>query len=247
MDPGQFDDAEADSRIQIKNVVPDQSISYASIDQNLAHLDISSTEEDDDMPLSDSDDDDHYDLDDNYLNDEDWGYSQGDFTKQYNRLKQHIQASTSRPGARSATARSSANPAANADTSEAVVPIPASNRPRMADHAHNKYADQLAKFSGQYEQRLSTADFLASLPGAAVNPKFGQNVTKDKANRATVEQVLDPRTKLILFKMLNRGLLARIDGCVSTGKEVCPDSLWIWSVYLIRCKGECLSFDLSRA
>lgn len=38
-------------------------------------------------------------------------------------------------------------------------------------------------------------------------------------DRATVEQVLDPRTRLMLFKMLNHGILAEINGCVSTGKE----------------------------
>ncbi|XP_014487273.1 PREDICTED: serine/threonine-protein kinase RIO1 isoform X2 [Dinoponera quadriceps] len=43
--------------------------------------------------------------------------------------------------------------------------------------------------------------------------------TKDKQDRATVEQVLDARTKMILFKILNKGLIARIDGCISTGKE----------------------------
>jgi RIO kinase 1 len=38
-------------------------------------------------------------------------------------------------------------------------------------------------------------------------------------DRATVEQALDPRTRLVLFKMLNRGLFNAIHGCVSTGKE----------------------------
>jgi RIO kinase 1 len=38
-------------------------------------------------------------------------------------------------------------------------------------------------------------------------------------DRATSEQVLDPRTRLILFKLLNTGFLAEIDGCLSTGKE----------------------------
>uniref|UniRef100_A0A8D0T181 Serine/threonine-protein kinase RIO1 n=1 Tax=Sus scrofa TaxID=9823 RepID=A0A8D0T181_PIG len=42
---------------------------------------------------------------------------------------------------------------------------------------------------------------------------------KDKADRATVEQVLDPRTRMILFKMLTRGVIAEIHGCISTGKE----------------------------
>lgn len=34
-----------------------------------------------------------------------------------------------------------------------------------------------------------------------------------------VEQVLDPRTRMVLFKMLNRGVFTEINGCVSTGKE----------------------------
>ena len=42
---------------------------------------------------------------------------------------------------------------------------------------------------------------------------------QDKSDRATSEQVLDPRTRLILFKLLNSGYLAEIDGCLSTGKE----------------------------
>ena len=41
----------------------------------------------------------------------------------------------------------------------------------------------------------------------------------DRANRATSEQVLDPRTRMILFKLINRGLLNEINGCISTGKE----------------------------
>ncbi|CAJ1073216.1 serine/threonine-protein kinase RIO1 [Xyrichtys novacula] len=42
---------------------------------------------------------------------------------------------------------------------------------------------------------------------------------KDKSDRATVEQVLDPRTRMILFKMLSRGVISQINGCISTGKE----------------------------
>ena len=41
---------------------------------------------------------------------------------------------------------------------------------------------------------------------------------RDKADRATVEQAIDPRTRMVLFKMLNRRILQEINGCVSTGK-----------------------------
>lgn len=43
--------------------------------------------------------------------------------------------------------------------------------------------------------------------------------TKDKHDRATAEQVMDPRTRIILFKLLNRGTITEINGCISTGKE----------------------------
>lgn len=42
---------------------------------------------------------------------------------------------------------------------------------------------------------------------------------KDKADRATVDQVLDPRTIRILSKIVNQGHISEIHGCVSTGKE----------------------------
>lgn len=51
--------------------------------------------------------------------------------------------------------------------------------------------------------------------------KKGEKRVNDcgKDDRATSEQVLDPRTRLILFKLLNNGFLSAIDGCLSTGKE----------------------------
>lgn len=66
-----------------------------------------------------------------------------------------------------------------------------------------------------------------SLPNHATN-KLIQNAkkadadrirTKDKQDRATAEQVMDPRTRMILFKLLNRGVVTEINGCISTGKE----------------------------
>lgn len=52
-----------------------------------------------------------------------------------------------------------------------------------------------------------------------------QNDAKRKAlrpgkdMRRTEEQVLDNRTKVVLFKLLNRKILGDIEGCISTGKE----------------------------
>lgn len=48
---------------------------------------------------------------------------------------------------------------------------------------------------------------------------IGRIKTTEKADRATVEQAIDPRTRMVLFKMLNRGVFHDINGCISTGKE----------------------------
>ena len=42
---------------------------------------------------------------------------------------------------------------------------------------------------------------------------------RDKSDRATVEQVMDPRTRMILFKLQNNGYISELGGCVSSGKE----------------------------
>lgn len=41
----------------------------------------------------------------------------------------------------------------------------------------------------------------------------------DKSERATAEQVLDPRTRMILLQMINRNIVTEINGVISTGKE----------------------------
>lgn len=108
-----------------------------------------------------------------------------------------------------------------------------------AIHA-SKLDSSLAQLSQRYAAALnlapvaSTSSATAGSSNAAyaAEPSFTSNaatrkggserhhVIKDKSDRATNEQVLDPRTRLVLFKMLNRGLLEKVEGCVSTGKEV---------------------------
>lgn len=41
----------------------------------------------------------------------------------------------------------------------------------------------------------------------------------ERADRATTEQVLDPRTRMILLQMLNRNVVSEVNGVISTGKE----------------------------
>jgi RIO kinase 1 len=52
---------------------------------------------------------------------------------------------------------------------------------------------------------------------AAGEKRHGKNT--DRQDRATTEQVLDPRTRMILFRMIQRGVFETLEGCISTGKE----------------------------
>jgi RIO kinase 1 len=59
---------------------------------------------------------------------------------------------------------------------------------------------------------------LGGVPSAPKHSSLSAN-QKDKADRATVDQVLDSRTRAVLQSLIRRGLVSRIEGCVSTGKE----------------------------
>lgn len=60
-------------------------------------------------------------------------------------------------------------------------------------------------------------DYCTAMSGPKLDKNRGQKA--DKANRAVTEQVLDARTRMILLKMINNGLVYEINGCISTGKE----------------------------
>ena len=47
----------------------------------------------------------------------------------------------------------------------------------------------------------------------------GSSQVKDKSDRATCEKVLDQKTRLIIFKLLNSKIFESFNGCISTGKE----------------------------
>lgn len=57
------------------------------------------------------------------------------------------------------------------------------------------------------------------LTGQATGATGGNARNKDKADRATTEQVLDRRTQMILLQLINRGCISEIHGVISTGKE----------------------------
>lgn len=93
---------------------------------------------------------------------------------------------------------------------------PLSNRnQKFTNHIR---ASPLEEWEGRWNAGMSnsvTTAIRESVRGMAI----GKTKTTEKADRATVEQAIDPRTRMVLFKMLNRGIFHDINGCISTGKE----------------------------
>ncbi|KAH6912610.1 atypical/RIO/RIO1 protein kinase [Coprinopsis sp. MPI-PUGE-AT-0042] len=215
---GQFEDAPEDFRGNVAYIDTVQDNDLASQDPNLEWPSSEEEEENDDNAY---DEDDFYD--EGRVEDEDWEIAERDFTKQYNRLRQHVAVKTGNAqGSASATQQGSsvaALPAVNIPKATKVAK-PASAMPNAGPGTKDHTTTQLEALAQKYGSRLAKIDTPFAM-GVGVNrkgPSAHANL-KDKSDRATNEQVLDPRTRLILFKMIGRGLIHEVNGCVSTGKE----------------------------
>ncbi|CAI0627632.1 unnamed protein product [Linum tenue] len=76
----------------------------------------------------------------------------------------------------------------------------------------------LQEWEGRMNVGMSNS-VTTAIRGSVRDMSIGKTKTTEKADRATVEQAIDPRTRMVLFKMLNRGVFNDINGCISTGKE----------------------------
>ncbi|PKI72988.1 hypothetical protein CRG98_006688 [Punica granatum] len=93
---------------------------------------------------------------------------------------------------------------------------PLSNRSqKLSNHIR---ASPLEEWEGRVNVGMSSS-VTASIRESVRNSAIGKTRTHDKADRATVELAIDDRTRMVLFKMLNRGVFHDINGCISTGKE----------------------------
>lgn len=114
-----------------------------------------------------------------------------DFTKSYNRQRK-LQDVSSDPIA-SRTSYPKANPQK-----------PTANTLASVD-------DQITSLS-RHATKLRLDDKQSGLGGRS-------HGGAEKSDRATSEQVLDPRTRMLLLQMINRNVVAEINGVISTGKE----------------------------
>ncbi|KAL6467598.1 hypothetical protein MHYP_G00232750 [Metynnis hypsauchen] len=141
-------------------------------------------------PVQQDEDDEDEDEDDDNDDEWDWTESAGDFTKRYTAM------------------RTGNSQQANRQTSKSdKMCVPSDKALRKFEHKINldklNYADSVINRVTVMQKQREADKYRV----------------KDKSDRATVEQVLDPRTRMILFKMLSRGVISEINGCISTGKE----------------------------
>jgi RIO kinase 1 len=135
-------------------------------------------------------DDEHFDEKDQIALADIASANPADYTKAYNRQRKLNDASVPEKQ------KPKTNPQ-NADTSKPHV------------NTHLRVDDQLASLS-KHAGKLRLDEL--ELPS-----KFRSG--HDRADRATVEQALDPKTRMILLQMINRDIVSEINGCISTGKE----------------------------
>ena len=126
------------------------------------------------------------------LDDQDYAsYNPSDFTKSYNRQRRMQEVS--------------------ADSNATKSSIPKINSQKPTANTLASVDDQVTSLS-RHAGKLRLDDRQSGL-----EPKHEK--TGDKSDRATSEQVLDPRTRMILLQMINRNIVSEINGCLSTGKE----------------------------
>ena len=131
-------------------------------------------------------------LADDGIDEEDYAsYNPTDFTKTYNRQRR-IQEVSSDPNAPKST-------------------LPRTNPQKPTANTLATIDDEIAGLS-RNAGKLRLDDQQSGLGGR-------RDRSADKSDRATSEQVLDKRTRMILLKMLDRDIVSEINGCVSTGKE----------------------------
>lgn len=199
------------------------------------------------------------------VEDADWELARGDFTKMFNRSRQLAEVlshDTTAASTSSAQTSSVPLPAMNkARTQKAPIASNKTNRTKaspsaesssQADTSVNGKADaskdRSSTDANQLASRLQMQNMYdpSATAGGAIsghvprkgNAGTGEKRVRDKSDRSTVQQVLDPRTLAILFKMLQKGLLKQVNGVISTGKEA---NVYHASTYKYRITSEVIS------
>ncbi|RHZ72793.1 hypothetical protein CDV55_108258 [Aspergillus turcosus] len=142
--------------------------------------------------IEEEDDEDYDDIFEEELDEEDFTSSNtADLTKAYNRQRKVNEL------------------AADPNAPKWIYPKTNTQKPTVNTYAS---VDDQVKSLTRHAAKIKLDDMQS---GLAVRGERGG----DRADRATSEQVLDPRTRMILLQMINRNIVSEIHGCLSTGKE----------------------------
>jgi RIO kinase 1 len=77
-----------------------------------------------------------------------------------------------------------------------------------------------ARVTGMSEKKMNLSHSVSNSVTKMEHMETSKKISHTgRDDRATSEQCMDPRTRLLLFRLLSSGFLALIDGCLSTGKE----------------------------
>ena len=118
-------------------------------------------------------------------------YNPSDFTKTYNRQRRMNELSS--------------------DPNTPQSSFPKTNPQKPTANTLASVDDQVTSLS-RHAGKLRLDDRQSGLGGK-------HDRAAEKSDRATSEQVLDPRTRMILLQMINRNIVSEVNGCLSTGKE----------------------------
>ncbi|CAD0098616.1 unnamed protein product [Aureobasidium mustum] len=99
--------------------------------------------------------------------------------------------------------------------------VPSTQKPKTNPAGHKPTANTRASVDDQVQSLSQHASKLRlnNLESGFGGGKQERGGGKDKSDRATSEQVLDPRTRMILLQLLNKNVVSEINGVLSTGKE----------------------------
>lgn len=106
----------------------------------------------------------------------------------------------------------------NREATRSSILAPSDKTEEQLAGLHQRFSSQI-RIEQAYDPSATAGGALSANVPRKGNTGTGEKRVRDKSDRSTVQQVLDPRTMVILFKMLQRGLLKKINGVISTGKE----------------------------
>ncbi|KNE96691.1 Atypical/RIO/RIO1 protein kinase [Puccinia striiformis f. sp. tritici PST-78] len=220
---GQFEDAAEDLIVATEHapkpqeLIPHQATPTLTTNGLIYNIEaeVSEDESDASMDNEHEQDDDFFEQDLDVVNGQDWETLAGDLTKRYNRLRQTVTVTNQNRHSQQTATTPAVLPATNQKRITTVLDT-LTVTPHSTVIRKDKVNDQLISLTSKFADKLSLGDVNTT---STRKGGFERLNHTDRADRATNEQVLDPRTRLVLFKMLGRGLVDRIEGCISTGKE----------------------------